>query len=50
MVVQKHSIRSKIVSKKEIMGEISGAQLNPPRAQTNIQGMTKILSSFTTLK
>jgi hypothetical protein len=23
------------------MGEISGAQLNPPRAQTNIQGMTK---------
>jgi hypothetical protein len=49
MVVQKHSIRSIIESKKEIMGEISGVQLNPPRAQTNIQGMTKILSSFKTL-
>jgi hypothetical protein len=32
------------------MGEISGVQLNPPRSQTNIQGMTKILSSFKTLQ
>jgi hypothetical protein len=50
MVVQKHSIRSIIESKKEIMGEISGVQLNPPRPQTNIQGITNILSSFKTLK
>jgi hypothetical protein len=25
------------------MGEIIGVQLNPPRAQTNIQELTKIL-------
>jgi hypothetical protein len=50
MVVQKHSIRSIIESKKDIMGEISSVQLNPPRAQINIQAMTKILSSFKTLK
>jgi hypothetical protein len=50
MIIQKHSIISIIESKMRIMGEISGVQLNPPRPQTNIQGMTKILSSFKTLK
>ena len=32
-----------IESKKAIVGEISGVHLNPPRAQTNILEMTKIL-------
>jgi hypothetical protein len=49
MVVQKHSIRSIIESKKEIMGEISSVHLNPPRAQTSIKEMTKILKSLKTL-
>jgi hypothetical protein len=51
MVFQRHSIRSIIESKIRIMGEISGVQpLNSPRAKSNIQGMTEILSSFKTLK
>jgi hypothetical protein len=32
MLVQKHSIISIIESKREIVGEINGVQLNPPKS------------------